>query len=137
MTFISPTLYIGEHTYGLYALPSLVDQNMVTITSSEAGPLLLEGPDVPKYPQPYTTYPLNGHNYGIHQGASNVDPLTFYNNYTIIYLGHYNVPDYNFSRLLISGQNNFQTNLITDERSQEKTEVNKCILYEINSNIKF
>ena len=39
----SPTLYIGEHSHGLYALPSLVDSSTPTITS-KAGQLLLEGP---------------------------------------------------------------------------------------------
>lgn len=37
------TLYIGEHTHGLYALPSFADSSTVTITSKSAH-LLLEGP---------------------------------------------------------------------------------------------
>ncbi|CAH2037698.1 unnamed protein product, partial [Iphiclides podalirius] len=39
-----PTLYIGEHNHGLYALSSLVDKNTVTISTSHNRPLLLEGP---------------------------------------------------------------------------------------------
>ncbi|KAK0161952.1 hypothetical protein PV327_008347 [Microctonus hyperodae] len=38
-----PTLYIGEHRHGLYALPSLVDSFTATI-SSNGGHLMLEGP---------------------------------------------------------------------------------------------
>ncbi|XP_034830294.1 serine/threonine-protein kinase/endoribonuclease IRE1 [Maniola hyperantus] len=38
-----PTLYIGEHNHGLYALSSLVDKNTVTISTGHR-PLLLEGP---------------------------------------------------------------------------------------------
>ncbi|XP_017884608.1 serine/threonine-protein kinase/endoribonuclease ire-1 isoform X2 [Ceratina calcarata] len=38
-----PTLYIGQHRHGLYALPSLVDSTTATISSS-VGQLLLEGP---------------------------------------------------------------------------------------------
>ncbi|KAK1129786.1 hypothetical protein K0M31_019497 [Melipona bicolor] len=38
-----PTLYIGQHRHGLYALPSLVDSTTATI-SSNIGRLLLEGP---------------------------------------------------------------------------------------------
>ncbi|XP_058791502.1 serine/threonine-protein kinase/endoribonuclease IRE1 isoform X2 [Phymastichus coffea] len=38
-----PSLYIGEHSHGLYALPSLVDASTPTI-SSKVGSLLLEGP---------------------------------------------------------------------------------------------
>lgn len=41
--FCSPTLYIGQHRHGLYALPSLVDSTTATI-SSNIGRLLLEGP---------------------------------------------------------------------------------------------
>lgn len=64
----SPTLYVGEHVHGLYALPSLVDQNVVTITNSLAGPLLLEGPGSPDVPQPYRDHPIPGHNYEIPPG---------------------------------------------------------------------
>lgn len=64
----SPTLYIGEHLHGLYALPSFVDQNMVKITASEAGPLLLEGPEAPDCPKLYVEYPVPGHNYHIPAG---------------------------------------------------------------------
>lgn len=53
---------------GLYAIPSLVDQNVVTITNSLAGPLLLEGPGSPEVPKPYTDYSIAGRNYEIPTG---------------------------------------------------------------------
>jgi len=40
----SPTLYVGEHDHGLYAMPSLVDEETLTIAPTSTGPLLLEGP---------------------------------------------------------------------------------------------
>ncbi|CAG9786257.1 unnamed protein product [Diatraea saccharalis] len=39
-----PTLYVGEHNHGLYALSSLVDKNTITISTGHTQPLLLEGP---------------------------------------------------------------------------------------------
>ena len=42
--FDRPTLYVGEHLHGLYALPSLVDANVMTIEGKNDGVLLLEGP---------------------------------------------------------------------------------------------
>ncbi len=42
--YFSPTLYVGEHDHGLYAMPSLVDEQTLTIAPSSTGPLLLEGP---------------------------------------------------------------------------------------------
>ena len=36
-------MYVGQHRYGLYALPSLVDLDTTTI-SNNVGHLLLEGP---------------------------------------------------------------------------------------------
>jgi len=40
-----PTLYIGEHKHGLFAMPSLVDKQTLTISPrNSGGPLLLEGP---------------------------------------------------------------------------------------------
>ncbi len=38
----SPTLYVGEHEYGLYALPSLVDEKTVTIAVSRSNSQTLE-----------------------------------------------------------------------------------------------
>lgn len=66
--YFSPTLYIGEHSSGLYAIPSLVDQNVVTVTSSEWGPLLLDGPHRTKKITEYPEYPLPGHNYQLPNG---------------------------------------------------------------------
>ncbi len=35
---------MGEHEHGLYAMPSLVDEQTLTISPTSNGPLLLEGP---------------------------------------------------------------------------------------------
>jgi serine/threonine-protein kinase/endoribonuclease IRE1 len=37
-------LYVGEHEHGLYAMPSLVDEQTLTISPTSNGPLLIEGP---------------------------------------------------------------------------------------------
>lgn len=42
--YFSATLYVGEHEHGLYAMPSLVDEETLTISPASNGPLLLEGP---------------------------------------------------------------------------------------------
>lgn len=39
------TLYVGEHPFGLYALPSLVDQSVATVNHLNFGALLIEGPN--------------------------------------------------------------------------------------------
>ncbi|XP_069685321.1 serine/threonine-protein kinase/endoribonuclease IRE1-like [Periplaneta americana] len=118
-----PTLYVGEHLYGLYALPSLVDQNTVTIGPAQTGLLLLEGPShLQATEESSTNYrssssssglPLPGHNVRLSQSANHVDiPLTFQslpkekNEITTptILLGYYKVPDYSKSFLQITGR---------------------------------
>ncbi|KAF7265858.1 hypothetical protein GWI33_020928 [Rhynchophorus ferrugineus] len=91
-----PTLYVGEHHHGLYAIPSLVDQNVVTITSSDTGPLLLGGPNAPDPPRLYSEYPFPGHNYKLPVEAEgdNFQSLSSFGNNIIIYTGHYNVPNF-------------------------------------------
>lgn len=42
---LSPTLYIGQCAYGFYAVPSLVDETVLTI-SSGTFPYLIEGPAI-------------------------------------------------------------------------------------------
>ena len=37
-------MYVGEHEHGLFAMPSLVDEETLTISPGSNGPLLLEGP---------------------------------------------------------------------------------------------
>lgn len=85
----SPTLYVGEHRHGLYALPSFVDQNTVTIGPAQTGILLLEGPShlQSHHQEAELNYhgsssssglPLPGHNVRLSQSPNHVDiPLTF------------------------------------------------------------
>ncbi|XP_392044.2 serine/threonine-protein kinase/endoribonuclease IRE1 isoform X2 [Apis mellifera] len=74
-----PTLYIGQHRHGLYALPSLVDLTTATI-SNNIGQLLLEGP---------LSVPQLGKN-----DNGNVPLSDTYNNeyQAVITLGHYEIP---------------------------------------------
>ncbi|CAH1996027.1 unnamed protein product [Acanthoscelides obtectus] len=100
-----PTLYIGEHNHGLYALPSLVDQNVVTITASDSGPLLLGDPYAPGYPKEHSDYPLPGHNYHLPKEYYNGDSNNFQSvpslgNHIIVYKGHYNIPSFDDQKLL-------------------------------------
>ena len=39
-----PTLYVGETSFGLYAMNSFVDQHTITYAPKYLGPPLLEGP---------------------------------------------------------------------------------------------
>lgn len=62
-------MYVGQHRYGLYALPSLVDLDTTTI-SSNVGHLLLEGPLVMSQSHmDDTNVPLSGD----HVFISNID----------------------------------------------------------------
>ena len=76
---------MGEHVHGLYALPSLVDQNTVTIAPAQTGLLLLEGPASSQTQQTTpgtlpdsTGLPLPGHNVRLPHSSFHVNiPLTF------------------------------------------------------------
>lgn len=86
-----PTLYIGQHRHGLYALPSLVDLDTTTI-SSNVGHLLLEGPLVTSQLDTDNTVPLPGD----HVFISNIDIANdgYRSKRTenVIMLGHYKMP---------------------------------------------
>ncbi|XP_066254713.1 serine/threonine-protein kinase/endoribonuclease IRE1-like [Euwallacea similis] len=112
-----PTLYIGKHHHGLYAIPSLVDQNAVTITASDDGPLLLEGPDAPDPPKLYLEYPIPGQNYKLPAEAlpdQTFQSLSGFDGHLVIYTGHYNVPNYTKADFLGPNIPVRQVNLITD-----------------------
>ncbi|CAK9817696.1 Serine/threonine-protein kinase/endoribonuclease ire-1 [Anthophora quadrimaculata] len=86
-----PTLYIGQHRHGLYALPSLVDSTTATI-SNNIGQLLLEGPlSVPqlgKNDNGNVPLPDNEHEYV----DSSTDSIAQTEYQTVVTLGHYEVP---------------------------------------------
>ena len=50
---------MGEHEHGLYAMPSLVDEETLTISPASNGPLLLEGPKDYEMP-PDSEVTING-----------------------------------------------------------------------------
>ncbi|XP_022905104.2 serine/threonine-protein kinase/endoribonuclease IRE1 [Onthophagus taurus] len=113
-----PTIYIGEHPYGLYVLPSLVDQNLVKISASEIGPLVLDGLGNAESPKIYSDFK----NYGISQGYYKMDLSSFqslpeFQDHAIIFIGHYNVPEYSATKLMIAGSTNAQLKLLTDASS--------------------
>ncbi|GBP65201.1 hypothetical protein EVAR_50008_1 [Eumeta japonica] len=82
-----PTLYVGEHNHGLYALSSLVDKNTITISTGYAQPLLLEGPKNEDHDQNKANdEPLKNVHYKINN--LNIHVATPY-----LLLGHYKVPE--------------------------------------------
>ncbi|XP_051171210.1 serine/threonine-protein kinase/endoribonuclease IRE2 [Leptopilina boulardi] len=89
---LSQTLYIGEHTHGLYALPSFADSSTVTISSMSTH-LLLEGPLITSYISNNNDIPLPGDHVSTTKIETSEDDFQSINpEKNIIMLGHYNVP---------------------------------------------
>ncbi|XP_015588609.1 serine/threonine-protein kinase/endoribonuclease IRE1 [Cephus cinctus] len=88
-----PTLYVGEHRHGLYALPSLVDASTATI-SSKSGHLLLEGPLAMPNPQNNdNSVPLPADHIPLARiKTSEEDYQSIFPEKSVIVLGHYQVP---------------------------------------------
>ncbi|CAH0719467.1 unnamed protein product, partial [Brenthis ino] len=84
---LHPTLYIGEHNHGLYALSSLVDKNTVTISTGHK-PLLLEGPVTENQAnaEKITYEPFKNIYYELNDINVHVTP-------PYLLLGHYKVPE--------------------------------------------
>ncbi|XP_045525951.1 serine/threonine-protein kinase/endoribonuclease IRE1 [Pieris brassicae] len=80
-----PTLYIGEHNHGLYALSSLVDKNTVTISTGHSRPLLLEGPTAIQSTE-HAYEPYKNVHYQLNDINLHVTP-------PYLLLGHYKVPE--------------------------------------------
>ncbi|CAH1180370.1 unnamed protein product [Phaedon cochleariae] len=115
-----PTLYIGEHLHGLFALPSLVDQSVVTISGTVNGPLLLGGPHASESYRIPEVYPVPGHNYHLpadNQNKHLFQSLPTFGNHIIIYTGHYNLPKFSNQKLL--GLNRDVTPFNEDQTSQD------------------
>ncbi|KAJ0177114.1 hypothetical protein K1T71_007123 [Dendrolimus kikuchii] len=84
-----PTLYVGEHNHGLYALSSLVDKNTITISTGHAQPLLLEGPapeNVDKQDTDSKYEPFKNVHYQLND-------LNLHVSAPYLLLGHYKVPE--------------------------------------------
>ena len=97
------TLYVGEHEHGLFAMPSLVDQETLTISPGSNGPLLLEGPKNFKMPQ-NGEITLNGIT-DSDKGGNN-DPFGIprepdrgVNEGSVLLFGYYQVPKHTSIRL--------------------------------------
>lgn len=102
-------------------MPSLVDQNTVTITASQTSPLLLEGPGITTTTTTENSLPsiqqkVSGQNYKIldidklHELANLQNVIMDKN--AIIYLGHYNVPDFSPVHLRIVARPPVDENLL-------------------------
>ncbi|XP_015185635.1 PREDICTED: serine/threonine-protein kinase/endoribonuclease IRE1 isoform X2 [Polistes dominula] len=92
-----PTLYIGQHEYGFYALPSLIDSATATI-SSNAGYLLLEGPlTVAQIHKNDNRIPLPGDHIVVGNiNIANDEYQSITSESNIITLGYYEIPaEYN------------------------------------------
>lgn len=91
--FSSQTLYVGEHTNGLYAIPSLVDKNIATI-SSDPPVKLLDGPhdknSETNQNLVYLNTLLQKNNDDISNTVDNDESTNKDNN--VIVLGHYQMP---------------------------------------------
>ncbi|KAK2160611.1 hypothetical protein LSH36_129g02045 [Paralvinella palmiformis] len=82
-----PTLYVGQYDDNLYALPTLVDEQAVTITAKQQGMLLLEGPDKPKLPKPPQ------HKLKPGQHTESVNAVTVRRGGGILLLGFHEIPE--------------------------------------------
>ncbi|CAB3223992.1 unnamed protein product [Arctia plantaginis] len=82
-----PTLYVGEHNHGLYALTSLVDKNTITISTGHTQPLLIEGPSAIEQKKDQETYePFKNVHYKLND-------LNLHLAAPYLLLGHYKVPE--------------------------------------------
>ncbi|KAK2585144.1 hypothetical protein KPH14_008650 [Odynerus spinipes] len=116
-----PTLYIGQHRHGLYALPSLVDSTTATI-SSKTDYLLLEGPlTIAQIHKNDNRVPLPGDHVVIgdinmaHNGYQSITREK-----SIVTLGHYKVPaEYKFKQqpLQITGRSDAVVEVETSSKN--------------------
>lgn len=77
LLYRSQSLYVGEHVHGLYALPTLIDENTKTIPSDAVR--LISGPNA------------NGNPDLIHFNKL-IDSSSDSNNKNVVVLGHYQMP---------------------------------------------
>ncbi|KAG8189961.1 hypothetical protein JTE90_009100 [Oedothorax gibbosus] len=82
---LMPTIYIGHHLHGLYAITSLVDDKQLIIPFAKTNPLLLEGPNatltIPKDARPME----DEHNHTYYRNGNKVEDIL---------IGHYEIPEY-------------------------------------------
>lgn len=86
--YFSPTLYVGEHNHGLYALSSLVDKNTITISTGHTQPLLIEGPSTENVEnkEKQTYEPFKNVHYKLND-------LNLHVSTPYLLLGHYKMPE--------------------------------------------
>lgn len=107
----SQSLYVGEHDHGLYALPTLIDENTKTIPSEPfrliTGPNGVANPDL---------IHLNK----LIENSSN-------NNKNVVVLGHYQVPKVEEEFKLSIGSGKHSRGEITDAKSMKNENGNELI----------
>lgn len=99
---LKSTLYVGEHPFGLYALPSLVDQSVATVNHLNFGALMIEGPNQDPIASNVGDSKLQKPEHstlkGLQNNLDNVLPsrkdLDVTPSYPLIILGHYQTPSY-------------------------------------------
>lgn len=119
-----PTLYVGEHNHGLYALSSLVDKNTITISTGHAQPLLIAGPaadNMAKVDSDARYEPFKNVHYQLND-------LNLHVSAPYLLLGHYKVPELitswlpqlpNINFLKVSHENNNAVKLINGQVHRE------------------
>jgi len=100
-TKLFPTLYVGEHAHGLFAVPSLVDEQTMMISPADReGQLLLEGPRNVKLPDKLDIG-VKGKAGSINKQGSNGLPFSKEpfpkDKSSILLFGYYQVPEYSSS----------------------------------------
>lgn len=105
----SPSLYVGEHDHGLYALPTLIDENTKTIPSEPVR--LLSGPNANTNPEL------------IHLNKF-IDGTTTTNK-NVVVLGHYQMPKMEEEFKLSIGSPKRMRDEITDGKFPKNAEKNE------------
>jgi serine/threonine-protein kinase/endoribonuclease IRE1 len=95
-TKLFPTLYVGEHEHGLFAVPSLVDEQTMMISPAQNGHLLIEGPrnvDVPPEIDIEVTTGKTGSNAKSGHPLFNQQQIPK-DKSSVLLFGYYQVPEY-------------------------------------------
>ncbi|XP_059472243.1 serine/threonine-protein kinase/endoribonuclease IRE1 [Neocloeon triangulifer] len=97
-TKLLPSLYVGQFPYGLYALPSLIDNSRTPTLAAPPKILLIEGP------KHNSSYEPDVNDYRSDEGERPPSGKTPNSNPFEILLGHYQLPEYSKTQLQITGK---------------------------------
>jgi len=94
-TKLLPTLYVGEHQHGLFAVPSFVDEKTKMISpSGREGQLLIEGPNQMKSGEQLYVGDKGTVRGGGKSGTEKDSDATYKDKSTVLIFGYYQVPGY-------------------------------------------